>query len=161
MQISFLTKEDVPSVLAVYAPYIEKTTITFEEEVPAFAAFEKRITGIAERFPFLVAKEGDTLLGYAYLSPYAERSAYRYTADVSIYLDENARGRGIGSALLEALEAEGKARGFRVLISVITEENAASRRFHEKHGYRAAGLLRAVGVKFGRTLDVSLYEKIL
>ena len=101
------------------------------------------------------------MLGYAYLDQYNDRSAYRYTADVSIYLDEAVTAKGIGGQLLAALEQAAAAQGLRTLVSIITEENTGSLHFHEKHGFVRKGRLDRVGLKFGRWLGVWFLQKEL
>ena len=108
-----------------------------------------------------MAEEDGVIVGYAYLDSYNSRSAYRYTADLSIYLDPAVRTRGIGSRLLQTIEQEAVQRGFKSLISIITEGNLPSLRFHEKNGFLFRGRLERVGLKFGRWLDVAFYQKSL
>ena len=97
---------DAQAIQAIYAPYVEKTAITFEYEVPSVQEFEKRISNTIERYPYLVAEEDGQVLGYAYASTYYARTAYDWTTELSIYLNEDARGRGLGSQLYGALEEE-------------------------------------------------------
>ena len=93
------TAADAPRLLAVYAPYVEHTAITFEYDVPTVAEFEKRIEGVLARFPYLVAEADGAVLGYAYAAPFHARAAYGFCAEVTVYLDERARGHGIGRQL--------------------------------------------------------------
>ena len=141
--------------------YIENTVITFEETPLSAEAWTDRIRRIRDSYPFLVAEEDGVIVGYAYLDSYNSRSAYRYTADLSIYLDPAVRTRGIGFRLLQAIEQEAVQRGFKSLISIITEGNLPSLRFHEKNGFLFRGRLERVGLKFGRWLDVAFYQKSL
>ena len=97
---------DAQAIQAIYAPYVEKTAITFEYEVPSVQEFEKRISKTIEKYPYLVAEENGQVLGYAYASNYYARTAYDWTTELSIYLHEDARGRGLGSQLYDALEKE-------------------------------------------------------
>lgn len=103
---------DAQAIQAIYAPYVEKTAITFEYEVPSVQEFEKRISKTLEKYPYLVAEENDQVLGYAYASTYYARTAYDWTTELSIYLHEDARGRGLGSQLYDALEEELEKRGY-------------------------------------------------
>ena len=91
---------DAQAIQAIYAPYVEKTAITFEYEVPSVQEFEKRISNTIERYPYLVAEEDGQVLGYAYASTYYARTAYDWTTELSIYLNEDARGRGFGEPAL-------------------------------------------------------------
>ena len=152
---------DIAACTKIYNYYIENTTITFEETCLTAEAFAARVHRITQSYPYLVAEENGQVTGYAYLDAYNERSAYRYTADLSIYLAHDCLSRGIGSALLAEIERLGAEQGLRNIVSIITEENSRSLAFHEKHGYRPVGRLYKSGLKFGRWLDVAFYQKVL
>ena len=159
--IRVAVEADVPAILAVYAPYILTTTYTFEYDVPTVSDFLERFRGITQQFPWLVWEEGGEILGYAYASPPYTRAAYRWCAEPSVYLRPEARGRGIAKALYDALEKILTVQGYQVLYALITEENLASRRFHEKMGYRFSVLFPDCGFKFGRWLGLIWMEKRL
>ena len=110
---------------------------------------------------FLVAEDDGEVLGYAYLDKFNERSAYRFSADFSIYLSYDRVRRGVGSLLLSEIEKHAKGAGIKNIISIITEENAASVAFHKKHGFIFAGESKSVGLKFGKTLSVKYYQKTI
>ncbi len=152
---------DAAECLEIYKYYITETTVTFEEQPPTVSEFENRISRITGEYPFLIAESEGKTVGYAYLDKYNERSAYRFAADFSVYLDRNLRGAGTGSKLLKAIEKEAKINGIKNIISIITEENAASVRFHEKHGFLKRGCMHKIGFKFGKWLDVLFYQKTL
>ena len=154
-----IREEDIPFCREIYNYYIRETTVTFEEQELTAEQFARRVRRISAGYPYLVAREGERVLGYAYLDLYSERSAYRFTADLSIYLDKSCRARGIGRLLWAAVEKEAESRGFRQVISLVTGENAGSRAFHERCGFVHRGRLEAVGCKFGRWLDVDFYQK--
>lgn len=158
--LSFENK-DVQSCLEIYNHYIKNTTVTFEETVLKEEPFQKRLQEITGKYPFLVAEEAGIVLGYAYLDAYNPRSAYRYTVDLSIYLAPGATGKGLGKMLLSAIEAAAKTQKFSCILSLITGENTRSLRFHEQNGYRKVGLMEQVGLKFGRHIDVFIYEKLI
>ena len=153
------TEQDIPQILAIYGPYVENTTVSFEYEVPSEAAFLQRFRDITARFPWLVWEEDGKILGYAYASPPYSRAAYSWCAEPSIYLAPEAQGKGIGRKLYGALEELLRMMGYRVLLALITGENTGSLRFHEKLGYRSVGELIACGYKFGRWLGVFWMEK--
>ena len=159
--IRFATEADVPAILAIYAPYVENTTITFEYDVPCRKEFLQRFYTITQQFPWLVWEEQGEILGYAYASPPYARAAYRWCAEPSVYLKPSAQGRGIGRKLYAALEEILKIQGYQVLYALITEENTASLRFHEKLGYRVSVLFPNCGFKHGRWLGVYWLEKRL
>ncbi|WP_298068687.1 GNAT family N-acetyltransferase [uncultured Mailhella sp.] len=159
---------DAPALLAIYAPYVEKTAITFECEVPTEEEFRSRIRRTLLRYPWLVAESGHSVLGYACASAFHPRAAYGWCAEVTVYLQENARGRGLGKTLYACLEDILKAQGVLLLyacIAVPTQEDEtltlASRRFHEREGYRLAGEFPQCGFKFGRWYDMVWMEKRL
>jgi L-amino acid N-acyltransferase YncA len=112
-----------------------------------------------ERFPVLVASEQGLVLGWASLSPWATRCAYARANEVSVYVDRAARGRGVGAALLEALVARARALGVGVLLSRIEVSGGdASVRLHRRFGFQDVGVMRRVGEKFGRILDVMIMD---
>ena len=159
--IRIATEADVPEILAIYAPYVENTTTTFEYDVPGKEEFLQRFLAVTAQFPWLVWEEDGRILGYAYAAPPYTRAAYRWCAEPSIYLKPEARGRGIGRKLYTALEELLKLQGYQVLYALITQENTSSLRFHEKRGYRKKVLFDDCGFKFGRWLGVYWLEKRL
>ena len=153
------TEKDIPEILEIYAPYVENTTVTFEYDVPCRRSFLQRFLEITAQFPWLVWEEEGRILGYAYASAPYSRAAFSWCAEPSIYLREDAKGRGIGRKLYAALEQILWLQGYRVIYAIITEENAASVAFHEKLGYRFTAALPHCGIKFGRSLGVIWMEK--
>ena len=154
-------RADVPRLLAIYAPYIQKTCITFEYEVPSLKEFTARFDRITAKYPWIVWEEDGKILGYAYASLPFTRAAYAWCAEPTIYLKSQARGKGIGKALYDALEAILDAQGYYLLYSLVCGENENSMRFHEKRGYRTVAHFPACGFKFGRWLDLNWMEKRL
>ena len=157
--IRIALESDVPAILAIYAPYILRSTATFEYEVPSEEAFLHRFRTITAQFPWLVWEEEGVILGYAYASAPYERAAFGWCAEPSVYLKPEAQGKGIARKLYEALEAILLLQGYQVFYALITEENAASLRFHEKCGYRHSVTFPACGFKFGRWLGLIWMEK--
>ena len=104
MSIRFASASDCAAMLAIYAPYIE-TTITFEQTVPSQQEFAARLETVQREYPWIVWEEDGKILGYAYAHKFAERISYRPSAELSVYLDRAARGRGIGKKLYRALFA--------------------------------------------------------
>ena len=152
---------DLPVFLDWYNYYIQNTTVTFEEVPLSDQAFLSRAERIIKQYPWLVLEVDGKPVGYAYLDRFNVRNAYRYTADVTVYLDPNQTGKGYGRILMEALEEEAKRRNIHKLVSLVTEGNLPSEKLHESLGYRKAVCLEHVGYKFGRWLGVSWYEKDL
>lgn len=161
MQIRKICEGDIARCVEIYNYYIENTGITFEESLLTAEQFSKRVEKIAAKYPYLVAVEGEKVLGYGYLCMFGERSAYRYTAELSLYLDKNCLNSGIGGKMLAELENGAAKLGIKSIVSVITSENENSLRFHEKHDYVFRGKLEKAGYKFGRWLDVSFYQKFI
>ena len=159
--IRIAEERDVAEILEIYAPYILTTTHTFEYEVPSEAEFLARFRGVTEQFPWLVWEEEGRILGYAYGSAPFERAAFRWMAEDSVYLRPEARGRGIGRALLEALEAILRFQGYRRVYALITSENSVSIDFHRKLGYSFLAEFAECGFKFGRWLGVTWLDKEL
>ena len=152
---------DAPAIQAIYAPYVEKTAITFEIAVPSIAEFEKRISKTLEKYPYLVAEEDGQVLGYAYASTYYAREAYDWTTELSIYLHEDARGRGLGSQLYDALEEELEKRGFLRFLACIAVPNEASIAMHEKRGYVQVAHFPKIGYKFNKWHDIVWMQKTI
>ena len=152
-------ERDAAGILAVYAPYIRETAITFETEVPALPAFAQRVAGICAEFPYLVLEVDGELAGYAYAHRQAERAAYAWNAELSIYLAGKWCGKGLGAPLYRLLESLLAMQGYVNLYGVITASNAGSIRLHERLGYRRIGLHERTGWKFGRWHDVAWLHK--
>ena len=159
--IRIATEADVPQMLAIYAPYIENTTITFEYNVPSEEEFLHRFREITTQFPWLVWEEDGKILGYAYGSAPFHRDAYRWCAEDSVYLLPEAQGRGIGRKLCTALEKILIFQGYQRIYALITAENRASVSFHEKLGYTLRSVLPDAGFKFGRWIGVIWMDKQL
>lgn len=153
--------EDAAELVAIYAPYVEKTAITFETEVPTVEAFASRIEKTLEKFPYLVAVEEGKVVGYAYASTYYARAAYDWTVELSVYVSREARGKGIGSLLYDALEEELTARGFKNFLACIALPNPASLALHKKRGYEQVAHFKNVGYKFDTWHDIVWLQKSL
>ncbi|MDY5251384.1 MAG: N-acetyltransferase family protein [Erysipelotrichaceae bacterium] len=161
MIVTKIAKEDYPQVLAIYNHYILNTTATFEKEALSLATFKTRIEKICQDYPFLVLKENDKVLGYAYLSAFNEREAYDITCDLSLYLAHDQCAKGLGSILWTHIKQEALSLGKKNIISLITLENEASLAFHQKQGFKEVGRLLDVGQKFDRYLSVAYYQYCL
>ena len=159
--IRIATKADIPAIRAIYAPYVERTTYTFEYTVPSVQELTARFEAITAQFPWLVWEENGKILGYAYGSAPFERAAYRWCAEVSIYLHPSVHGRGIGRQLYARLEEILTKQGYRVAYALITTENRGSVAFHEKLGYTYHSTFENCGFKMGRWLGVIWLQKWL
>lgn len=168
MKVRSAEIKDGEKILSIYTPYVLNTAITFEYTPPTISEMERRIEERRGRYPFLVLEEGEEILGYAYLSPFKEREAYSWSAETSIYLKMDIRGKGLGSILLEALEEEARKMNLLTLdacIAVPTVETEyltdQSRIFHEKKGYKSVAHFPQSGYKFGHWFDMIWMEKVL
>ena len=154
---------DLPAVAAIYAPYVERTVITFETESPDAGAWAARFDAVTARgLPFLVAESGGAVVGYAYAGPWKERAAYRHTVEDAIYLAPGATGRGVGRALLDALLRACANAGVQQVVAVIADSgDPASTCLHTRCGFREVGRLERVGFKHGRWVDTVLMQRSL
>ncbi len=162
------TPEDASALRDIYAPYVEKTAITFEYDAPTAEEFRRRIAETLKKYPYLCLEEDGEHLGYAYASPFRTRAAYHWTAETSIYLSPEARKRGYGRRLLEALEERCRAMGLQILYACVTfpegEDpylDTCSAEFHAHMGYERIALLRRCGYKFDRWYHALLMEKVI
>ena len=154
MEIRCVNEGDAEAISAIYAHHVRTGTASFDYEAPPPEFHLQKIRRIAAAgWPFLVAEEGAQLLGYAYLTQFRDRDAYRFTAEDSIYVRPDAMGRGVGTALLRTLLEHGSEFGFRTVIAVIGDAEPGSVAIHAHCGFREAGRLRAVGWKQNRWLD--------
>lgn len=160
MLIRRAERRDLGAMLAIYNYEVENGTATFDILPREGEAGERWFTSHnVGNHPLLVAEEDGAVVGYASLSPYRDFDAYRETVELSVYIAPEQRGRGIASALMETLLQMARAdAGTHTVVSVLSGENAASVRLHEKFGFTCAGTLHEVGCKFGRYLDIVNYE---
>ena len=156
-------EDDIAAVQAIYAYYVTRTTSSFEEVPPTVDEITARFRATRARgLPYLVADVDGELLGFTYAGPFRTRSAYRYTIENSIYTAPSVARRGIGSVLLTALIERCTALGYRQMIAVIGDSaNLASIGLHRKFGFRQEGVLRGVGLKFGRWIDAVIMHRPL
>lgn len=158
MTVRIATRSDADAIAAIYAPYVLKTAISFEERPPSPVEMAARIDAALPTHPFLVFDEGGRVLGYAYAGPHNARPAYRWSANVSVYTAEDTHRRGVGRALYFDLLATLKRQGFHSLFAGITLPNAKSIGFHQALGFQPLGVYREVGFKFGRWHDVGYWR---
>lgn len=154
---------DLPAITAIYAHAVRHGTGTFELEPPtADEMAQRRRAIVAGGWPWLVAERAGEVIGYAYAGPFRPRPAYRFTVEDSIYLAESARGQGVGTALLRELMRLCEAAGARQMLAVIGDSaNAGSIGVHRTLGFAHTGVMRDVGWKFERWLDVVIMQRAL
>ncbi|MGQ0384512.1 MAG: arsinothricin resistance N-acetyltransferase ArsN1 family B [Gammaproteobacteria bacterium] len=161
MSIREVRAADAPRIATIYNHYVRETVVTFEEEAVADAEMARRIAETAGAYPWLVWEDGDEVEAYAHASSWKRRSAYRHSAECTIYVAPARTGRGIGRALYPALVAAMRGRGLHAAIGGISLPNPASITLHEKMGFAPIGRFRQVGFKFGLWVDVGYWELIL
>lgn len=168
MRIRSATKEDAERLLEIYVYYVESTAISFEYDVPSLDEFRNRIENTLKKYPYLVLEDADEIQGYAYAGPFVGRQAYDHSCEVTIYLDQNAKGRGYGRKLYEALEDKMKAMGILNLYACIgdpvTEDEYLTRnseQFHQHMGFKKVGEFHKCGYKFDRWYNMIWMEKII
>jgi len=163
MKIRPATSSDIPEIQAIYAHHVLHGAGTFEEIPPSVEEMQGRYQAIVDkRWSFLVAADATGVLGYAYFTQMRDRSAYRYTAEDSIYVREDVRGQGVGKALVQQLLSDATAAGFRQMIAIIGDsENVGSIGVHASLGFLRAGMLRASGFKFGGWVDTVYMQRAL
>jgi len=155
---------DIPYMLEIYNHYVANSTVTFDEDPLTLAEMRKKFDHVEELgYPWIVAvSPRDVLLGYAYVTPWKPKAAYRFTVENSIYLGPASTGRGIGRALMAELLPRSKAAGIKEVIAVIADKGAdASVALHRNFGFTEIGHMGKVGFKFGRWLGTYLLQKSL
>ena len=164
--IRLASVDDAEELLKIYAYYVEHTAVSFEYDVPAPAEFRERIARTLTKYPYFVAESEEGILGYAYAGPFVGRAAYGWSAELTMYLAPDRRGRGLGRKLYGELEAALAEMGITNLYACIglpEEEDEYLTRdsvdFHRRLGWRLAGEFRQCGCKFGRWYNMVWMEK--
>jgi phosphinothricin acetyltransferase len=163
MKVRAATEGDAAACAAIYAPYVTDTAITFEIEPPTADQLAARIAAAECTHAWLVLEdlEDSRVVGYAYAGPFKERPAYRWSCEVSIYLETGLRRTGGGRALYEALFARLGERGYRTAVAGMTLPNEASAGLHRALGFEPVGTYRRIGWKHGRWHDVAWMQRTL
>ena len=152
---------DAAGIRAIYAPFCDNTTISFEAHAPSLEEMTARVRKITEQFPWLVCVRDGEVLGYAYACPHRERAAYRWSVDVAVYVDARSQRLGVGRALYTALFQILRRQGYFKAYAGITLPNAASVGLHESLGFVLIGIYRSVGYKLGAWRDVGWWQLAL
>lgn len=158
MNIRNVNLTDAAQVAEIYNYYIQNTPQTFETEALSADEMKERIAEISKDYPYLVAEEDGEIFGYAYATQFKMRQAYEFAAEVSVYVNHDAKQRGIGTQLYEQLFDQLADTDIHTLIAGISLPNDGSIRFHEKHGFKKVAHFREVGYKLGRWIDVGYWE---
>ncbi|MBQ3635487.1 MAG: N-acetyltransferase [Bacteroidales bacterium] len=159
---------DAEALLAIYAPYVTDTAITFEYDVPSLDEFVSRIEHISAKYPYLVAEQDGKIVGYAYATEFKGREAYKWSVETTVYVDRSCHGLGTGRMLYEALEQALKKQGMMSLNACIAYTATKndhltndSMYFHEKMGYKLVAHFHKSGRKFDEWYDMIWMEKLI
>ena len=158
ISIRLAKKRDTKSILEIYKPYITDTPVSFEETVPSEIEFRKRIQKVITEYPWLVCEINNSVVGYAYASSHRDRSCYRWTKEVSVYIHKEYRNRGIAKGLYTSLIEILKIQGVINVLAGITLPNEKSVLFHESLGFKKVGVYTSIGFKFGKWHDSGWWQ---
>ena len=159
--IRIARESDKEELLAIYAPYVKETAITFEYTVPTLEEFRERMTKTLMKYPYLVAVQETEILGYAYASEFKNRAAYDWAVETTIYVKQDSRKSGVGKKLYQALEEVLKQQHICNLYACIAYPNPGSIGFHERLGYQTIGHFSKCGYKFETWYDMIWMEKMI
>jgi len=161
MVLRMATAADAPALLEIYAPCVTETSITFETEVPSVEEFASRITATTAFYPWLVCEADGAVAGYAYASQHRARAAYRWSADLSVYVAPQFHRRGVATALYSAVLELLRRQGFYTAFAAVTSPNPASEAFHDRFGFRRTGVFENDGFKLGEWHGVTWFQLAL
>ena len=161
VQVRLARTEDAAALAAIYAPYVEHTSITFEYDAPDAAAFAHRIGKICPDFPYLVCEVDGQVAAYAYAARFRERAAFQWDAELSVYVAEPYHRRGIARALCGCIADMLRKQGYFALYALITVPNGSSVRLHERLGFHRIATYPRTGYKLGAWHDMIVMEKRL
>ncbi|MDZ4713267.1 MAG: GNAT family N-acetyltransferase [bacterium] len=152
---------DAKAIVKIYNHYIKSSIATFEEEVISEEEIKNRITKVSKDYPWIVYEENGIVSGYAYATRWKDRNAYRFTAEIAVYVENGNEGKGIGTELLKNLIELSNKKGLNKLMAGIAIPNEASIALHERFGFEKCAHFKQSGYKFGKWIDVGYWEKIL
>lgn len=157
----FATVEDASKILEIYKYYIENTTITFEYDVPTFVEFKERIKNTLLEYPYIVCEYRNEILGYAYAHKVWMRAAYQWDAELSVYIDKDYTGNGLGKKLYKILIEILKLQNVVNVYGCVTYPNEKSDKLHESFGFKKVGIFENSGYKFGKWIGVTWFHKAI
>lgn len=161
VQIRPATPADAEATAAIYNHEVLGSTVTFDMVTRTVEQQAEWLSARSGALEVVVAELDGTVAGFASLSPFRERPAYRTTVENSVYVHRDYRGKGVGRALMAEIVEIAEARGFHTVIAHIVADHEASIRLHRSLGFELVGIEREVGRKFGRWLDVAIMQKML
>jgi L-amino acid N-acyltransferase YncA len=159
IQFKRVTKENLSEALTIYNWYVLNSTATFHLEAVDQEELERMLSVGHSKYQSFVVLLNNEVCGFCYLSQFRYKEAYDQSAEITLYLNQNSKGKGLGKATLTYLEKIAKENGINNLIAVITADNLISISLFEKYNYFKVGHLKKIGVKFGKALDVVSYQK--
>jgi phosphinothricin acetyltransferase len=154
------TRKDLSAITDIYNEAILTTVATFDTEPKTMEEQEAWFEAHGPKYPVLVAEKEARVIGWASLSMWSDRCAYADTAEISVYVKQEHRGKGVGRELMEVLIGEGQAAGLHTVIARIAEGNEVSIHLHWAFGFTPVGVMKEVGRKFGKLIDVHMMQKI-
>ena len=153
------TEEDVVSILAIYAPHVTDSAITFEYDVPSEEEFRQRIRTISAEYPYFVCESDSQIIGYAYAHRHMERAAYQWNAEISIYIRQGFTGKGLGKTMCQALIDLLRLQGIRNVFSCVTIPNERSAHLHHSMEFSTEGIFQNAGYKCGKWQTIAWFRK--
>ena len=160
-EIRLSRASDAEGCLAVYAPYVLSSAVSFETKPPSVEEFRRRIESISAQYPYIVCLEAGRVIGYAYAHRHKERAAYQWNAELSVYVDKTRFRGGVGKALYGALMEILKKQNIRNVYGGVTSPNVNSEKLHEFFGFQKLGTYHRTGYKCGAWHDVTWFEKAI
>lgn len=168
MKIRYVEEKDAKELVNIYKPYVEDTAISFEYTTPSVEEFKNRIKTTLEKYPYILVEDDGEILGYAYASAFKSRIAYKKSVETSIYVKKTNRSNGIGRMLYEKMEELLKQQGIVNMCACITKgeeddpkSDPASRKFHEKMGFKLVGEFKHIGYKFDKWYGIVWMQKLI
>jgi phosphinothricin acetyltransferase len=156
------TLADAEAICVIYGFYVRTTSHNFEYEEPDAAEIARRMQAVFDAgLPYLVAKVNGRVAGFAYVSQFRPRPAYRFAVESSVYIDKDSRGLGVGHKLMVALMDRCREAGATQMIAGMGGDHPVSIAFHAAHGFDVVGVVRKVGFKFDQWLDLTLMQREL
>lgn len=159
--IRLATEKDAQATLAIYAPYVTDTAITFDYDVPSEMEFAEKIRHITTDFPWLVCEIEGEIVGYVYASKHREKTAYQWSAESTVYFSSSYHRKGLAKILYETLFSLLKLQGYVNVYAGVTLPNEKSEGFHLAQGFEVIGDFTKIGYKLGKWRDVRWYQRHL
>ncbi|OYU96208.1 MAG: N-acetyltransferase [Bacteroidetes bacterium B1(2017)] len=161
LEIKLITEPDIEEVLAIYTQYVLHTSITFEHTVPSFEEYAQRVNTNTQKYPWLIAKQGTNIVGFAYCSTHRYREAYQWSPESTIYMAPNFQGKGIGKLLYSTLFELLKMQGFVNVFAGVVIPNPKSIALHKSCGFEEIGIFKKIGYKQGTWHDTFWFQLAL